>query len=56
MEWYDRKYVRSVENLKLWKANPRYNPNEDLISVTDFAEALVEDEQEKSSFNDLIIN
>ena len=54
MEWYDRKYVRSVENLKLWKANPRYNPNEDLISVTDFAEALVEDEQEKSSFNDLI--
>lgn len=54
MEWFDRKYVRSIENLKLWKANPRYNPNEDLISVTDFAEALVEDEQEKSSFYDLI--
>lgn len=54
MEWYDRKYVRSVENLKLWKANPRYNPNEELISITDFAEAIIDDEQEKISFYDLI--
>ena len=54
MDWYNHKYVRSVEALKLWKENPRYSPNDDLVSVTDFAESLIDDEQEKSSFYDLI--
>lgn len=54
MSWYEHKYLRSVENLKLWKENPRYKPNEELVSVADFADTLVADEQEKASFYDLI--
>ncbi len=53
-DWLIKKTPRSVDNLKLWAENPRLNPEENHITIRDFAESLTEEEADKNDFYALI--
>lgn len=52
--WLDKKTPRSVEQLKLWPENPRLNPEEKHIRISDFAEDLTYEKPDRDSFLELI--
>ena len=49
-EWLNKRYLRSVDQLRLWDENPRLNPDEKHLNIVDFVENLIADEADKSSF------
>jgi ParB-like chromosome segregation protein Spo0J len=53
-DWLDKKTPRTVENLKLWPDNPRLNPEERHIRVSDFADDLISDDSDKTAFLNLV--
>lgn len=53
-DWLIKKTPRSVDQLRLWPQNPRLNPDETHIFLSDFAEDLTNDEAEKIHFFDLV--
>lgn len=53
-DWLVKKTPRSVDQLRLWPQNPRLNPNESHLHLSDFAEDLTNDEVEKNHFFDLV--
>ena len=53
-DWLDKKTPRTVENLKLWPDNPRLNPEERHIRISDYADDLINDDSEKGAFLDLV--
>ncbi len=53
-EWLDKKTPRSIDQLRLWNENPRLNPEEKHITLADFTEDLIADENEKKHFFDLL--
>lgn len=53
-EWLEKKTPRSIEQLRLWNENPRLNPDEKHITLADFTEDLIADENEKKHFFDLL--
>ena len=53
-EWLEKRTPRSVDELRLWSANPRLNPEEDHIYLTDYAQDLLSDEGERESFLNLL--
>ncbi len=53
--WLEKKTPRSIEQLRLWNENPRLkNPEEPHITITDFVEDLISDENDKKHFFDLL--
>lgn len=53
--WLEKKTPRSIEQLRLWGENPRLrNPEEPHITITDFVEDLISDENDKKHFFDLL--
>jgi hypothetical protein len=52
-EWLDKKTPRSVDQLKLWPGNPRLSPDENHISISDYAEDFTLEDADKTSFFDL---
>lgn len=53
-DWLVKKTPRSVDQLRLWPQNPRLNPDEGHLHLSDFAEDLTNDEVEKNHFFDLV--
>ena len=53
-EWLEKRTPRSVDELRLWSANPRLNPEEEHIYLTDYAQDLLSDEGERESFLNLL--
>ncbi|CAH6875368.1 ParB N-terminal domain-containing protein [Vibrio chagasii] len=53
VNWWDKRTLRSVDNLRLWVDNPRLDPIEDHIRLADFIDDLMSDESEKREFMDL---
>lgn len=53
-EWLNRKTPRSVDQLKLWPENPRLNPEEKHIQLSDFAEDLTIEDADKKQFFKLL--
>lgn len=53
-EWLEKKTPRSIEQLRLCNENPRLNPDEKHITLADFTEDLIADENEKKHFFDLL--
>ena len=53
-EWLEKKSLRSVDQLRLWADNPRLDPEERHISLSDFASDLITQNGEKDSFLKLI--
>ncbi|MBO7195164.1 MAG: ParB N-terminal domain-containing protein [Alistipes sp.] len=51
--WAQKHYLRSVDQLRLWNNNPRLNPDEKHISISDFAEDLTADQSDKQALFDL---
>ena len=48
--WLEKRVKRSVDQLRLWSENPRLDPEENHLSVSDFATDLIIDNSEKESF------
>jgi hypothetical protein len=40
-DWLNKKTPRSVDQLKLWPENPRLNPEESHLYLSDYAEDLI---------------
>ena len=53
-DWLEKKTPRSVEQLRLWNENPRLNPEEKHITLADFTEDLIAEDNEKKHFFDLL--
>ena len=53
-EWLVKRYLRSVDSLKLWAENPRLNPDGKYLNLLDYVEELLSDNSEKESFVKLL--
>lgn len=53
-DWLNKKRFRSVDQLKLWAENPRLNPEETHLTLSDFAEDLTYDKADRDDFYALI--
>lgn len=55
-KWWEKRTPRSVDYLKLWKENPRFDTAESQsrIKLADFAEEIVSEPSDKASFFELI--
>lgn len=51
--WAEKRYLRSVDQLKLWSDNPRLNPIEEHRSIKDFAEDFTADQSDRQALFDL---
>ena len=49
-EWLNKRYLRSVDQLRLWDENPRLNPDEKHLTIVDFVEDLIGMKQIKVVF------
>lgn len=54
IDWFNKRYLRSIDNLRLWNENPRLNPDEKHITLADFVEDITEDENDRRNFLDLV--
>ncbi|MBI9113235.1 ParB N-terminal domain-containing protein [Maridesulfovibrio ferrireducens] len=52
-DWYDKRITLTVDNLRLWPNNPRFDET-DLETTRDFAKCISESKIDKSSFFNLI--
>ncbi|EMJ2903580.1 ParB N-terminal domain-containing protein [Yersinia mollaretii] len=52
--WWENRVLRSVDNLKLWRENPRLDPSSRPVKVRDYVEELISDVNDKQDFIDLI--
>ncbi|MCD9526951.1 ParB/RepB/Spo0J family partition protein [Photobacterium carnosum] len=54
--WWEKRTPRSVDFLRLWKENPRFDTNESQskIKLADFVDELISESSEKDAFFDLI--
>lgn len=55
-EWLVKRYLRSVDSLKLWAENPRLNPDGKYLNLLDYVEELLSDNSEKESFVKLLMS
>lgn len=53
-DWFNKRYLRSIDNIRLWNENPRLNPDEKHITLADFVEDITEDENDRRNFLDLV--
>ncbi|MDC5820422.1 ParB/Srx family N-terminal domain-containing protein [Vibrio europaeus] len=55
-KWWEKRTPRSVDYLKLWKENPRFDTAESQsrIKLADFAEEIISEPSDKASFFELI--
>lgn len=53
-EWLSRRTYRAIDELRLWPDNPRLNPDEIHVYISDYAEDLISDEGERDGFCDLV--
>jgi len=53
-DWLNKKTPRSVDQLRLWSENPRLNPEEKHIRLSDFADDLTFEDKDKKHFFKLI--
>jgi hypothetical protein len=53
-DWLLKKSQRSVNNLHLWKQNPRLDPENAYITIKDFADEVTSSSADRTSFLDLV--
>ncbi|MDK9685516.1 ParB/Srx family N-terminal domain-containing protein [Pseudoalteromonas shioyasakiensis] len=54
INWWEKRVLRSVDQLKLWQDNPRLDPAENHVTLADFAEELISIKRDKDSFFELV--
>lgn len=52
--WFNKRYLRSIDQLRPWSGNPRLNPEEQHANLRDFVEDIIQEDGDKKSFMDLI--
>jgi len=52
--WFNKRYLRSIDQLRPWNDNPRLNPEEQHTSLRDFIEDIIQEDGDKSNFIDLV--
>jgi len=52
--WFNKRYLRAIDQLRLWSGNPRLNPEEQHINLRDYIEDIIQEDGDKKSFLDLI--
>ena len=53
-EWLNKKTPRSVDQIRLWSENPRLNPEENHLTLSDFAEDLTIEKADRDDFYALV--
>lgn len=53
-KWLNYKTPRAVDQLRLWPENPRLNPEENHIYLSDYAEDITNESTDKNKFIDLV--
>lgn len=52
--WFNKRYLRSIDQLRPWSGNPRLNPEEQHANLRDFVEDIIQEDGDKKSFMDLV--
>lgn len=52
--WFNKRYLRSIDQLRPWFGNPRLNPEEQHVNLRDYVEDIIQGDGDKKSFMDLI--
>lgn len=52
--WFNKRYLRAIDQLRPWSGNPRLNPEEQHINLRDYIEDIIQEDGDKKSFLDLI--
>ena len=52
--WFNKRYLRSIDQLRPWSGNPRLSPEEQHVNLRDFVEDIIQEDGGKKSFMDLI--
>lgn len=52
--WFNKRYQRSIDQLRPWSGNPRLNPEEQHVNLRDYIEDIIQEDGDKKSFMDLI--
>lgn len=53
-DWLNKKTPRSVDQIRLWSENPRLNPEENHLTLSDFAEDLTAEVADRNDFYALV--
>lgn len=53
-DWFNKRYLRSIDNIRLWNENPRLNPDEKHVTLADFVEDITEDDNDRRNFLELV--
>lgn len=53
-KWWDKRVIRSVDNLKLWDGNPRFDMDGKLSNLRDYVEELISDTNDEQNFISLL--
>lgn len=52
--WFNKRYLRSIDQLRPWSGNPRLNPEEQHANLRDYVEDIIQEDGDKKSFMELI--
>lgn len=52
--WFNKRYLRSIDQLRPWSGNPRLNPEEQHANLRDFIEDIIQEDSDKKNFLDLL--
>ena len=52
--WFNKRYLRSIDQLRPWSGNPRLNPEEQHSNLRDFIEDIIQEDSDKKNFLDLL--
>ena len=52
--WFNKRYLRSIDQLRPWSGNPRLNPEEQHLNLRDFIEDIIREDGDKDNFIDLL--
>lgn len=52
--WFNKRFLRSIDQLRPWSGNPRLNPEEQHVNLRDYVEDIIQEDGDKKSFMDLI--
>ena len=53
-QWFSKRHLRSIDQLRPWNGNPRLNPEEQHVYLTDYIEDIILEEGDKDNFMDLV--
>lgn len=53
-QWWEKRVLRSVDQLKLWSENPRLDPSNKLVALRDYVDELISDDNDEQNFITLL--